>query len=40
MCYADFASQYVTGSNTDKDNNLDDAVKVRNKKTAINYTPK
>lgn len=32
MCYADFASQYVTGSNTKQDNNLDDAVKVRNSK--------
>lgn len=32
MCYADFASQYVTGSNTERDNNLDDVVKVRNSK--------
>lgn len=32
MCCADFASQYVTGSNTEQDNNLDDAVKLINNK--------
>lgn len=32
MCYADFASQYIKGSNTEQNNNLDGAVKVRNSK--------
>lgn len=32
MCYADFASQYVTGLNTEQDNNVADAVKARNSK--------
>lgn len=35
MCYADFASQYVTGSNPRQDNDSADAVNINEKRSTI-----